>query len=58
MICQIEGKKKQVNIAQVKEILKIIISNPDVFAEFIEIARKMLFKKLNKNIKQNRLPKK
>lgn len=27
MICQIEGKKKQLDIAQVKEVLKILIDN-------------------------------
>ena len=59
MICQVEGKKKQLDIAQVKEVLKIItdLKNYHMF-EILKIVRALKEEKFrNAAIKQKALAK-
>lgn len=52
MICQIEGKKKQLNIAQVKEVLKVIIDNRDINLSLLAILHHNEIKKQILRIKE------
>lgn len=51
MICQIEGKKKQLDIAQVKEVLKILIDYDDISNELGLLITKSRAKNLLKALK-------
>lgn len=51
MICQVEGKKKQLDIAQVKEVLKILIDYDDISNELGLLITKSRAKNLLKALK-------
>lgn len=52
MLCKVEGKKKQVSIAQMKEIIKVIIDlDPESFSKMLLLFSRARTKKQVKEMK-------
>lgn len=52
LICEKEGLKKQVNIAQVKEILKILMTDEQCSTLYVQLSLQRSLKLMEKEIKE------
>ncbi len=53
MLCSAEGKKKQVSIAQMKEIIKVIIDlDPETYSQMLLLFSKARTRKQVKEMKE------